>query len=153
MSSQPPRFPPIGMSPGVWGPFFWTTMHIASLGYSRTPSQAEQDAAAQFYESLAYMIPCPICRSHYTEFLAEMPVRSAVQSRDALIEWVFTLHNRVNNRLGKPEITFAQYVEHMTALSQQATFSTRPAPVSWVVALCAGAALGVAAYAVYQTKK
>jgi hypothetical protein len=117
------RFPMIGMSPDVWGPFFWTTMHIVSLGYSPRPTEAEKGAAIKFYESLAYTIPCPVCREHYKHFLQEMPIQNAVGSRDELIDWVFTIHNRVNQTLGKPVISFDQYIQSMSALSKRSSFS------------------------------
>ena len=64
-----PVFPQIGMGPDVWGPLFWSTMHIVTLGYAETPTKEEQDAATQFFNSLAIVIPCPICRAHYSHFL------------------------------------------------------------------------------------
>ena len=92
-------------------------MHIASLGYSQTPTKEEQEAAIAFYRSLSEMIPCPICKFHYRQHLKTAPVESAVGSRDEIIYWVFTLHNKVNVQLGKPEITFEQYIQNMKALS------------------------------------
>lgn len=111
------EFTNIGMSPAVWGPIFWTTMHIASLGYSDTPTQEESLHAIQFYESLQNMIPCPICKEHYRLCLEKMPVRNAVASRKTLIRWVFNIHNNVNVQLGKKELTFQEYIQKMTALS------------------------------------
>ena len=33
---------PIHMPPQIWGPIFWATMHIASLGYSDTPTERQK---------------------------------------------------------------------------------------------------------------
>jgi len=99
-TAEPKSFPPIGMGPETWGPIFWTTMHIVTLGYSATPTSEEKAGAAAFFNSLQTMIPCPICREHYVGFLRESPVESAVESRDALVAWAFVLHNKVNRRLG-----------------------------------------------------
>ena len=111
------------MSPAVWGPIVWSTMHIVSLGYSDQPTQEESDSAIRFYESLQHMIPCPICKEHYRVFLEQMPVRNAVQSRQTLIRWVFTIHNHVNEQLGKPQKTFQEYIQHMSSLSHLHTLS------------------------------
>jgi hypothetical protein len=150
--SEVPTFPPIGMSPSVWGPIFWNTMHIASMGYSATPSAAEQDAARAFYESLAYVIPCPICRSHYREFLQETPV--AVESRGALIYWVFSIHNRVNQRLGKAVVSFEEYIERMRRMSGGgAAGAASTGGGSGLLLVCVGIATGLAmAYAYKQSK-
>jgi len=143
------RFPPIGMSPSVWGPFVWTTMHIVSLGYSATPSQEEKQAATQFYESLQIMIPCPICREHYGQFLKETP--PAVQNRDTLIRWVFNVHNKVNVQLGKPERTFEQFIADMRALSAMSCYTIVPSSgLSATTAVILLAVLGVGGFAVYR---
>ena len=122
MTDSKPRFPPLGMSPAVWGPIFWATMHIVSLGYPAKPSEEDKEGAAAFYNSLATVIPCPICKTHYRTFLKKTPVESALGSRHELIHWVFDLHNEVNAQLGKPQISFQEYVSHMQSLAaSQAT--------------------------------
>ena len=148
-------FPPIGMGPAIWGPLFWKTMHIVSLGYSPTPTPEEQAGAIAFYESLTTAIPCPICKQHYEHFLEEIPVRNAVQSRDALIEWVFEIHNKVNVELGKPVFTWEQYIASIQALAAQtpASQSRMGWTMTLAAGLAAGAVLGAGAYAIYHTKK
>ena len=112
---QIPTFPPIGMSPTIWGPYFWNAMHIATLGYPDIPNEADKAAAASFFESLTRLIPCPICRNHYSEFLKSNPPQ--VESRTTLVYWLFTIHNKVNQRLGKSEISFSQFITHMRNLN------------------------------------
>lgn len=124
------------------------------MGYSPAPSAAEQDGARAFYESLAYVIPCPICRSHYREFLQETPV--AVESRDALIHWVFSIHNRVNERLGKRAVTFEEYIERMRRMSTTgAGAGAAAADGNGILLLCVGVAAGLGlayAYRHYGSK-
>jgi hypothetical protein len=117
MNPTKEQFPPLGMSPAVWGPIFWTTMHIVSLGYSSKPSEEEKAGAIAFFNSLTTVIPCPICKTHYRTFLSKSPVESAVGSRHELIHWVFELHNNVNEQLGKRRISFQEYVRQMQALA------------------------------------
>ena len=150
------QFPPIGMSPNVWGPFLWTTMHIVSLGYPATPSQEEKDNAVRFYESLKTMIPCPICQEHYKQILEELPIAAAVKSRDTLINWVFAVHNKVNVQLGKPEKSFDQYVADMRALSSMSHTTIGPSSVfqssgsNTVAFFTLLAVVGIGGYAVYR---
>ena len=68
----------IHLPPHIWGPIFWSTLHIASLGYSDTPTERQRKNAAAFYAALVDMLPCPICRNHYEQNLEEMPVTDAV---------------------------------------------------------------------------
>jgi len=153
-------FPPLGMGPSVWGPIFWTMMHITTLGYPDSPNEQEKEAAVNFFESLRYTIPCPICKQHYSNNLAEMPVREAVGSKQALIRWLFTVHNKVNTQLNKPQLSWEEFIQQMTNLSQRSKFSfygptvatSGMSTTSWVclgVGLLAGAGLG---YAVVKYK-
>lgn len=109
---------PINMPPQIWGPIFWSTLHIASLGYSDSPTDRQKKNMIAFYESMVDVLPCPICRKHYEVNLDEMPVKDAVNSRMELIHWVFAMHNRVNVQLGKREITFGEFVESMRNLEK-----------------------------------
>jgi len=112
---MPREFPPYGVGPDVWGPCFWTTMHIVSLGVPVSPSAEEQQGIRAFYESLQVVIPCPICREHYKQALVAMPLR--LQSRAELIEWVYEIHNYINEQLGKPSLSWEGFIAHMKSLS------------------------------------
>jgi len=119
MSKAMNPFPPMGMSPAVWGPIFWATMHIVTLGYSTSPSKEEQTAITAFFESLVHAIPCPICKSHYAEALEKMPIAAVISDRDALIEWCFNLHNYVNKQLNSAELSWPDYIKTMAQLAKK----------------------------------
>ena len=149
------------MSPDVWGPIFWATMHVATLGYPVNPNEHEQAAAIQFYESLKVMIPCPICREHYSMNLETMPIKDAVKGRDELINWAFNIHNSVNKQLDKREISWDEYVDYMRKLALKSKLSLvsknndSPLQSSLTangIALVLGVVIGGAAYAWYTTK-
>jgi hypothetical protein len=148
MADNVPKFPPMGMSPDVWGPIFWNTMHVVSLGYNPEPSKKEQDDAIKFYKSLETMLPCGICRAHYSDFLQEMPIEKAIGSRDDLIYWVFQLHNKVNGNLGKREVTFDEYIRAMRNLGGSKSSFFTPSNIALVIILVA-----IVGGAVYYTRK
>jgi hypothetical protein len=107
---------PIQMPPQIWGPIFWATLHIASLGYADKPTDRQRKNMQAFLESMIDVLPCPICRHHYELNLKEMPLNGALDTRVELIKWVFDMHNRINVQLGKREFTFAEFVESMRHL-------------------------------------
>lgn len=109
---------PIQMPPQIWGPIFWSTLHIASLAYSDKPTDRQRANMKAFYESMVDVLPCPVCRNHYEQNLSEMPIDEALNSRMGLIHWVFTMHNRVNVQLGKREFTFGEFIESMRNLEK-----------------------------------
>ena len=94
------RFPP-----SVWGPIFWHTIHVTALSYPSEPNYAQKRAAKEFYESLAQLIPCPVCRDHYQTHLQKMPISPHLDRREDLFRWTIDLHNEVNTMLGKPNFT------------------------------------------------
>lgn len=98
------------LPPTVWGPIFWHTIHITALGYPQKPSYAQKRAAKEFYEALAQLIPCPVCREHYQQHLQIAPISPHLDRRDDLFRWTVELHNRVNETLGKPRVTEAEAV-------------------------------------------
>jgi len=108
----------IRMPPNIWGPIFWSTLHITSLGYSDKPTERQKQNIIAFYESLIDVLPCPICRKHYEANLEEIPVKDAVNSRSDLIKWVWSMHNRINVQLGKREYTFEEFIETMKNLEK-----------------------------------
>jgi hypothetical protein len=99
------RFPP-----AVWGPFFWHTIHIVALGYPKDPSYGDKKAAKEFFESLVFLIPCPICREHYSQHLQRMPISPHLDRREDLFRWTVQLHNEVNKATGKALVSEAEAI-------------------------------------------
>ena len=145
----------ISMPPAAWGPIFWNTIHIVTLGYPATPSAADKDGARKFFESLKTVIPCPICREHYKQHLAESPIEPALEDKGKLIHWAWDLHNRVNEMLGKRTITLEQFLENMVKLGSTKGGTGAGAGAGSglphiVGAAAVGIALGSVGYYVYQ---
>lgn len=93
------------LPPAVWGPFFWHTMHIVALGYPSSPTYSDKKAAKEFFESLQFLIPCPICREHYAKFLQDKAIAPFLDRRQDLFRWTVDLHNSVNQTLNKPRFS------------------------------------------------
>jgi hypothetical protein len=110
--------PGLRLPPSSWGPFFWHTIHIVAIGYPLQPSYSEKKAAKEFYESLVFLIPCPVCRQHYEAYLKENPISPFLDSRETLFEWTVKIHNLVNKDLGKPEVTALESLQWLDTLGQ-----------------------------------
>jgi hypothetical protein len=98
--------------PTVWGPIFWHTIHIVALGYPQNPSYGQKKAAKEFYESLAFLIPCPVCREHYQKHLQKLPLGPHLDRRDDLFKWTVEVHNEVNKILGKPRLLESEVITY-----------------------------------------
>ena len=70
----------------------------------------------EFLESLQTIIPCPICRKHYTSHIAKLPISASIDSRTDLFRWTIDLHNEVNVMLGKRKYTETEAIQYYTRL-------------------------------------
>jgi len=107
------------LPPEIWGPMFWATMHILSLAYPEEPTYSEKRAAKELFNALAHLLPCPVCRNHYKETLQKLPVETWLDNRKSLVEWVWMVHNDVNQRLGKPTITQTEFFRRYTEMTER----------------------------------
>lgn len=107
------------LSPQIWGPLFWMTIHIVALGYPKKPTYGDKKAAKEFFESLQYLLPCSECRGHFRELLVKNPITPHLDRRDDLFKYTVMLHNDVNKRLGKPQMTEVEALLYIKRLGQR----------------------------------
>jgi len=107
------------LPPSVWGPFFWHTIHLVAIGYPKQPTYTDKKCAKEFYESLAFLLPCSVCREHYKEHLSEHPLTPFLDSRTDLLRWTVMIHNKVNRTLQKKEWTMQEVLLHYERLGQR----------------------------------
>jgi hypothetical protein len=107
------------LPPTVWGPFFWHTMHIVAIGYSKHPTYTDKKCAKEFFESLVFLIPCSVCREHYKEHLTNKPITPFLDSREDLLKWTIDIHNKVNVVTNKPQWTEQEVMKYYEKLGQR----------------------------------
>jgi len=70
------------------------------LGQAKFLRFEEERVWSGLLASLRYALPCPNCKKHYSDFYASHPIRD--YSRESLRDWLFQLHQKINNEHGKP---------------------------------------------------
>ena len=111
------------MDPNVWGPPLWFIMHSVAMNYPEaSPSYVEQRNHYDFYHSLRNVLPCGVCREHYAELLKQYPLNPYLESRGQLVTWVVLIHNKVNMRYGKTEMTVRDANAHYATLFESGSF-------------------------------
>jgi hypothetical protein len=91
------------------GPCAWKTMHTIAHNFAAEPTEpttAEKQAAEDFFNSLAILLPCEGCREHYAKYIKQHPVD--VSSRHNLARWVYDLHSEINARRHVPNLSFEE---------------------------------------------
>lgn len=99
------------MDPKIWGPHMWFSLHSISFNYPVSPSQEIKERFRNFFNSLEYILPCELCRVHYSQHIREHPIEFNLDNRRKLVYWVIDVHNLVNRMLGKPVMGYNQVLE------------------------------------------
>lgn len=82
-----------------WGPIFWYEMHRMTSVYHQEYSMHYYNIISQF----PLLVPCPTCSHHFSEMLKKYPIKT--NSGDALFSWGVNVHNIVNKRLNKKQMS------------------------------------------------
>ncbi len=95
------------IKPYLWGPVFWSTIYSFVAVYPEKPDQKIIENTRNFFLSLRSLLPCEACRHSYNQYILEKDTNindyKNLNSRDNLIEFVYTLKNKVN---GKTECNY-----------------------------------------------
>lgn len=92
------------MKPQQWGPSIWYLIH--SVAYSINDDDffiKHKSLYLKFYYSLRRIIPCPICRGHFQSMMKNKDINKC-HSKESMIQWTISKHNKVNRRLKKKTI-------------------------------------------------
>jgi len=87
------------IDPSIWGPHVWSTIHTLA---KKADYDKSQESFYKFLSSLEQLLPCETCRSDYCVLRKKMKLQ---ESNGGAFEYSVQLHNSVNKKLGKPEIS------------------------------------------------
>ena len=91
-----------GMVVKIWGPIFWTAIHMMSFNYPVNPTPADKKHYRDFILNLQYVLPCKFCRMNLTNNFKKKPLlMSYMASRDTFSRYIYQLHETVNKMLNK----------------------------------------------------
>ena len=92
----------MGVVSNFWGPHLWIFLHSVSMNYSDKPSSLEITNMFNFIISLENIIPCKICRGHYSKLIREgakgIPPLSinVLNNRKTFVKYIYDIHNYIN---------------------------------------------------------
>ena len=111
-----------GLCTSTWGSPGWFFLHCVAAGYPVDPDEYDdirgnmrghtRRAYTCFFKNTGHVLPCRFCRESYIVFLSETPIENYIHSRDKLFEWLFIIHNKVNEKIGdKQELSLQSVVD------------------------------------------
>ena len=104
----------MGFQTRTWGNL-WHILHMISLNYPVKPSPEIKAQYRQYFNALAFVLPCRACRESYREITSKGPLKltqKVFTNRTSLSKWLYNVHNNVAKRTGailsvkKPQITY-----------------------------------------------
>jgi hypothetical protein len=83
------------------GPKLWAALHQRALGF--VPARAALQLG--WLKAFARQISCGDCRLFYVQWLRANP--PVLTTSETFFDWTVDMHNAVNSKLGKPELSYA----------------------------------------------
>lgn len=98
----------LNTDPDVFGPPFWFVLHNAAATYPINPTPYVRNGMKQILINLPLMVPCTRCKEHFYNFVKNSNIDDAVSSKEKLFSFFVTVHNYVNKRYGKREMSVGE---------------------------------------------
>jgi len=99
----------VQLDPTVWGPHMWFFLHTISMTYPVRPNAVTKKIYYEFIQNLPLFIPIEHMSTDFTKLLDQYPVQPYLDKRDSFIKWVWFIHNKINQKLEKPQITLNEF--------------------------------------------
>ena len=97
-----------------WGPPFWKTLHIICHHYPLQPNSIMKKKMYDFFHNLPLFLPDHDIGDKFSEILDQYPMKPYLDTRDALCKWIHFIHNQINIRLNKPQLSYNDYIKLYT---------------------------------------
>lgn len=94
--------------PAAFGPAFWFTIHNAATTYPNRPTNIIQEGMTQLLINLPLLVPCVVCKEHFHHFIKNSNLDYVTSSRENLFKYFVDIHNYVNRRHRKPEMSLIE---------------------------------------------
>jgi hypothetical protein len=95
-----------------WGPSAWAFIHAITFSYPEHPTDHHRKMAFSFLMSLTALLPCGRCRVHFHQELSKEGITDfnhpVFQTRLSFSRFMVDVHNAVNRRLGKDEVSYKE---------------------------------------------
>lgn len=99
----------VQFDPAVWGPHYWFTIHTIAFTYPEHPNAITKKKYYDFFMNLPIFLPAEPVSSEFEKLLDAYPVSSYLDTRNHLIRWTHFIHNAINRKLEKPQMTYDDF--------------------------------------------
>jgi hypothetical protein len=97
------------LDPKIWGPHYWFFLHTLSMTYPKNPNAVNKKKYYEFIQNLPLFIPVESISGEFSKLLDKYPVAPYLDNRESFILWMHFIHNKINEKLEKPQITLNEF--------------------------------------------
>ena len=101
----------MALDPNVWIPHFQFTMQTIAVSYPQHPNDVSKKKYYDFIQNLPVFLPDKPIGTQFIDLLDEFPVTPYLSSRMSFMKWVHFINNKLNVKIGQPELTFYESLE------------------------------------------
>jgi hypothetical protein len=97
------------LDPKIWGPHYWFFLHTLAMTYPHHPNAITKKKYYEFVQNLPLFIPVDQISSDFSVLLDKYPVTSYLDNRESFVRWMHFIHNKINQKLEKPQINLNEF--------------------------------------------
>ena len=97
------------LDPNVWGPHYWFFLHTISMTYPHHPNAVTKKKYYEFIQNLPLFIPVEAMSGELSKLIDQYPITPYLDNRESFIRWVWFIHNKINKKLEKPELSLSAF--------------------------------------------
>lgn len=100
------------LTPEVWGPHYWFFLHTVAYTYPEYPTNVTKKKYYDLISNMPLFLPDLKMGDDFAKLLDRYPVSPFLDSRESFIRWVHFIHNKINLRLKKEEISIYKALDN-----------------------------------------
>ena len=99
----------IYLDPKIWGPHYWFFLHTVAMTYPHHPNAVTKKKYYEFIQNLPLFIPVEEISKEFEKMIDKYPITPYLDNRDSFVRWVHFIHNKINEKLEKPQISLNDF--------------------------------------------
>jgi hypothetical protein len=97
------------LDPIIWGPHYWFFLNTIALTYPIRPNAVTKKKYYEFIQNLPLFIPNEKISTEFSKLIDRYPITPYLDNRESFVRWVHFIHNKINQKTEKPEISFNDF--------------------------------------------
>jgi hypothetical protein len=97
------------LDPKIWGPHYWFFLHTVAITYPHHPNAVTKKKYYEFVQNLPLFIPVEQISKEMEKMIDLYPITPYLDNRDSFVRWMHFIHNKINEKLEKPQITLNEF--------------------------------------------